>query len=199
MKKLTIVIPSVLFLLLCSSCSPSEAEIPSLPIAEENQDLQEDLPDEETIEEPSFPGYTEEEEGNKAPSGHWETILTSDPAWDEYVLISAAWDEKVLVKAAWDEEKTYCSAYGQDSYEGYECSCGKVSGTLEEVMAHVRETDNCNAWHGKTIYYGESHCLAYAAETIHHDAEYQTIHHDAVYDVIHHNAVAYEKQIWVED
>lgn len=131
--------------------------------------------------------------------GHWETITVTEPAWDESVLIKEGWTETILVKDAWDEEDTYCSVFGQDSYSGYECNCRKVSGTLEEVMKHVEEDENCNSWHSKTIYYGEPYCQAYKTDYIHHDAQYRTIYHDPEYRIIHHESRTYEKQVWIEE
>lgn len=136
---------------------------------------------------------------NDAKKGHWETVIVTEPAWDERVLIKEAWTETVLVKDAWDEEDTYCSVYGQDSYSGYECNCGKVCGTLEEVMRHVEEDENCNSWHNKTIYFGDPYCQTYKTDYIHHDAEYKTIYHDAEYKTVHHEARTYEKQVWIEE
>lgn len=141
----------------------------------------------------------EENESPTEKKGHWQTVTINEPAWDENILIKEGWTESVLVKDAWDEEDTYCSVYGQDSYNGYECNCGKVSGTLEEVLKHIDEDENCNSWHNKTIYYGESYCQAYQTDYIHHDAEYRQIYHEPEYKVIHHESKTYEKQVWVEE
>ena len=141
----------------------------------------------------------EENPSDPEKKGHWETVVVTEPAWDEYILVKEGWTENVLIKDAWEEEETYCSVYGQDSYSGYECNCGKVSGTLEEVMKHVNEDDSCNSWHNKTIYYGEPHCQAYQTDYIHHDAQYQKICHDPEYRTVHHESRTYEKQVWVED
>lgn len=167
-----------------------------------SQDQREELAEDgQVIENSVLETDTENEDSTADPEkkGHWETVSVYEPAWDEYILIQEGWTETVLVKDAWDEEETYCSIYGQDSYNGYECNCRKVSGTLEEVMKHVEEDENCNSWHSKTIYYGEPHCLSYQTDFIHHDAQYQDIYHDPEYKIVHHESRTYEKQVWVEE
>lgn len=190
----------VLSLLLSQKQSINKKEETDIPALPEDQTMEPSLNntlDENKTEMPDI--ETEENTSDPEKKGHWETIVISEPAWDEYVLVKEGWTENILVKDAWDEEETYCSVYGQDSYSGYECNCGKVSGTLEEVMKHVNEDDSCNSWHNKTIYYGEAHCQAYQTEYIHHDAQYQKIYHDPEYRTVHHASRTYEKQIWVED
>lgn len=163
-----------------------ENEAPKQEEAMKNQE-ENPVPEEETLKE---------EENKK---GHWEEIPVYEPPYDERVLLKEAWTETILVKDAWDEEETYCYAFGQDSYEGYECSCGKVSGSLDAVMQHIREDENCGSWHNKTIYYGESHCLEYKTDYIHHDPEYKQIYHEAEYETVHHEGRTYYKKVWVEE
>ena len=170
--------------------------LPQFPVQTE-----ESAPEECTDEtdESGIQNEDEEIRSDTQKKGHWETVTISEPGWDESVLVKEGWTEMILIKEAWDEEDTYCSVFGQDSYSGYECNCGKVSGTLEEVMKHVEEDDSCNSWHNRTIYYGEPYCQAYRTDYIHHDAQYQTIYHDPEYRIVHHEGRTYEKQIWVED
>ena len=161
------------------------------------EEIIQELPDETKDSETEIVGEDKKPDAGK--KGHWETVTISEPGWDESILVKEGWTETILIKDAWDEEDTYCSVYGQDSFSGYECNCGKVSGTLEEVMKHVEEDDSCNAWHNKTIYYGEAYCQAYQTDYIHHDAQYRTIYHDPEYKIVHHEGRTYEKQVWVEE
>ncbi len=170
-------------------------------VSQQSEQTKDPIPSENMnqAEEPEKVFEEKETQSSKEKKGHWETVTMNEPGWDETVLIKEGWTETVLIKDAWDEEDTYCSVYGQDSYSGYECNCGKVSGTLEAVLQHIKEDENCNTWHNKTIYYGEPYCQAYQTDYIHHDAQYQTIYHDPEYRIVHHEGRTYEKRIWVEE
>ena len=171
------------------------------PLPQFSDQTEENLPEECTDDTDGSEAWNEGEEihPDTQKKGHWETVIVSEPGWDESVLIKEGWTETILIKEAWDEEDTYCGVFGQDSYSGYECNCGKVSGTLEEVMKHVEEDDSCNSWHNKTIYYGEPYCQVYQTDYIHHDAQYRTIYHDPEYKIVHHEGKTYKKQVWVEE
>jgi len=137
---------------------------------------------------------------NNKPSGYYETRTEVIPAWEEKVLVKDGYYEDVIVKEAYDEKQIYCLVYGYDKINVFICGqCGHQASSYEAINVHFDSSESCGSYSEQDIDTGETHCLSYGEDIIHHDAVYERIYHEPEYTIIYHPEEIKEYQVWVND